>query len=62
MKKSEIYRLAQYTVIDCEDMRTCQKAEILRELIAQEDLALFCEKQEEEEKKTIRENQQYEAV
>lgn len=47
MKKSEIYRLAQYTIIDNQDMRTSQKAEILRELIAQEDLALFVEKQEE---------------
>ncbi len=48
MQKSEIYRLAQFSVLrDCV-LYQDQMLEILRELMKQEDLALFCEKQEEE--------------
>lgn len=48
MKKSEIYRLAQIAVQEHNCMNTRHKLEILRELMRQEDLALFCEQQEEE--------------
>ena len=50
MKKSVIYRLAQLAVLDSQCFNDSNKLEILRELIAQEDLALFVEKQEEEER------------
>lgn len=50
MKKSEIYRLAQGAVVTNTILGTCEKLAILRELFAQEDLAKFCEKQEEEKK------------
>lgn len=62
MKKSKMYKLAQGAVLTNEYLSIDDKLTILRELIAQEDLALFVEKQEEEEKKTIRENRQYETV
>lgn len=48
MKKSEIYRLAQFTVLRDGVLYPDQKLDILRELMKQEDLALFCEQQEEE--------------
>ena len=48
MKKSEIYRLAQVAVQEHNGLNTRYKLEILRELMRQEDLALFCEQQEEE--------------
>lgn len=48
MKKSEIYRLAQIAVQEHNCLYTRYKLEIIRELMKQEDLALFCEKQEEE--------------
>lgn len=47
MNKSEIYRIAQYAVLNCSSIGNKDKIDILRELIAQEDLALFVEKQEE---------------
>lgn len=50
MKKSEIYRLAQYAVINSPSMQAETKAEILRELMDKEDVALFVERQEEKEK------------
>lgn len=49
MKKSEIYMLAQGAVLTCDRLTIDQKRAILRELIEQEDLALFVEKREEEE-------------
>lgn len=48
MKKSEIYRLAEVAVIKS-DLPVCDKLEILRELIAKEDLERFCEEREEKE-------------
>lgn len=48
MKKSKIYRMAQGAVLTNEYLSIDDKLTILRELITQEDLALFVEKQEEE--------------
>ena len=48
MKKSEIYRLAQGAVVSNTFLDIHGKLEILRELIAQEDMNLFLEKEEEE--------------
>ena len=48
MKKSEIYRMTQGAVVTSNYLCVEQKLEILRELMNQEDLELFCEKQEEE--------------
>ena len=45
MKKSEIYNLAQCTVLNS-GLRNETKLEVLRELMSQEDLAIFCEEQE----------------
>lgn len=50
MKKSEIYRLAQGAVINYQSIDTAMKLEILRELMRQEDVALFCEEKEEKER------------
>lgn len=48
MKKSEMYKYAQCAVVDIANhLTTLTKLEILRELMAQEDLALFVESQEE---------------
>lgn len=48
MKKSVIFKLAQYAVLADNSLYAGDKLDVLRELIAQEDLALFVEKQEEE--------------
>lgn len=48
LKKSELYKYAQGAVVECDQLTIPTKLEILRELMAGEDLALFCEKQEEE--------------
>lgn len=48
MKKSEIYLKAQEAVLTDGTMCIREMLEILRELMRQEDLALFCEQQEEE--------------
>lgn len=53
MKKSTIYKFAQYAVINSASMVAETKAEILRELIHAEDLALFAEKREEEDKRKV---------
>lgn len=53
MKKSLIYKLAQVAVMNHDGLTDLNKLEIMRELIAQEDLALFVEKQEEEEQKAV---------
>ena len=50
MKKSEIYRGLQTTVLKDMDIPPCSKVEILRELFIQEDLAKFAEEQEGEGK------------
>ena len=51
MKKSEIYRLLQMTVI-AEEVQFGfeERLEVLRELFIQEDLAKFAEEQEEAQK------------
>jgi hypothetical protein len=49
MKKSDIYRLAQGAVVLNHDLCISDKLNILRELIAQEDLALYVEKKKEKE-------------
>lgn len=48
MKKREIYYLAQVAVVQM-DMNAKTKLEVLRELMAREDLEAFCEKQAEKE-------------
>lgn len=53
MKKSLIYKCAQHAVLETNGLSDSNKLEVLRELIAQEDLALFIEKQEEEEQKGV---------
>ena len=57
MKKSLIYKCAQVAVMNHVSFTDVNKLEILRELIAQEDLALFIEKQEEEEAKAVKLNE-----
>lgn len=48
MKKSEAYQLAQIAVISSQVISPENKIKILRVLIAQENLELFCEKTDEE--------------
>lgn len=50
MKKSEIYKVAQQAVVHATFLGIDKKLEILRELMDKEDVALFCEKKEAEEK------------
>lgn len=52
-KTSWIYRMAQMAVLESNSLTEFNKLEILRELIAQEDLALFAEKREEEEQEGV---------
>lgn len=47
-KKSELYLKAQYAVVNSLSMSHDEKIAILRLLMEQEDIALFCEKQEAE--------------
>lgn len=47
MKKSEIYKVAQVAVLRADKIGDCTKLDVLRELMAKEDIALFAEKQEE---------------
>ena len=50
MKTSEIYRQAQLAVVaGFSPVKDEQKLIVLRELMAKEDMALFCEKQKEKE-------------
>lgn len=49
MKKSEIYFLAQMAVLLSGEVNDTDKLLILRELISQEDLALYCERRDGEE-------------
>lgn len=48
MKKSEMYKLAQAAVMNCTNIKNCDRLEILRELMQKEDVALFVEEQEKE--------------
>lgn len=48
IKKSEIYHLAQIAVINAQTIAPESKIEIMRVLIEQENLELFCEGREEE--------------
>ena len=48
MKKSEAYHLAQIAVVQSPAISPENKLVILRHLIAEENLALFCEKREDE--------------
>lgn len=48
MKKSELYHLAQIAVITTATISVESKIEVLRELFDKEEVALFVEKQEEE--------------
>lgn len=50
MKKSEMYKLAQCAVINSNSILTDDKLEILRELMGKEDVALYTERKEEEER------------
>ena len=50
MKKSMAYKAAQYSVLADAGLCAGNKLEILRVLMEAEDLALFCEKQEEKER------------
>ena len=47
-KTSWMYKMAQVAVLESGSLTEFNKLEILRELIAKEDVALFVEKQEEE--------------
>lgn len=50
MKKSEIYHLAQVAVVDNLCLLSAeQKLEVLRELIAKQDMEAFCEREAEKE-------------
>lgn len=50
MKKSEMYRMAQGAVLTNTYLSIEDKLEILRELMGKEDVELFCEQREDEEK------------
>lgn len=52
MKKSGIYKAAQYSVLRDEGLPEYMKTEILRELMSAEDLELYREKKAEEEEAT----------
>lgn len=45
MKKSEVYHLTQIAVVQSPNISPENKLEILKILIDQENLALFCEKE-----------------
>ena len=60
MKKSEIYKYAQCAVLECPELHTTTKLDILRELMKDEDMELYTEKQEE--KKKAQEEKANEAV
>lgn len=52
-KTSWIYRMAQLAVLESSSLTEFNKLEVLRELIAKEDVALFVEEQEEKEQKGV---------
>lgn len=49
MKESEIYKLAQLSVLADDRLFSDQKLDILHELMNREDLAKLCERREAEE-------------
>ena len=49
MKKSEIFKYSQFAVLECNGITKCMKLEILRQLMAEEDLAKFTEDLEAKE-------------
>lgn len=49
MKKSVAYHLAQIAAVNSPHISPENKLEVLRVLMAAEDLAIFCEEQEEKE-------------
>lgn len=49
MKESAIFKMAQMAVLDYPRLNYDQKLEILRVLMSREDLAVYSEKQEEQE-------------
>lgn len=51
MNKSVAYKAAQYSVLANAGLCDSDKLEVLRVLMEAEDLALFCEKQEEKKQK-----------
>ena len=51
MKKSEIYKMAQYAVLNSTMIGNHEKLEILRELMEREDMELHFESNEEGESK-----------
>lgn len=50
MKDSEIYRILQELVVNTPGIETSDKCKMLRLLFEQEDLALYTESKEEQEK------------
>ena len=51
MKKSEIYKLAQIAVLDSNRLKPDAKLEVLRELMAKEDVEVFVENEAERKTK-----------
>ena len=49
MKKSEAYHLAQIAVVTTQTISPEAKVKVLRTLMEAEDMAVFCEKREEEQ-------------
>ena len=52
MKKSEAYKLAQIAVVSTATIAPESKVDILRVLIADENLALFCEREKNNEEES----------
>jgi hypothetical protein len=52
MKKSEAFRLAQYSVIKNQTIGTDEKLDVLKVLIAEEEMARFVEERAEKEKRS----------
>lgn len=53
MKKSEMYRLAQCGIVNSIMLSAEKKLEILRVLMEDEDLALYCEEQEAKQAQAV---------
>ena len=52
-EKSALYKMSQIAVLESNSLTEYTKLEILRELMEQEDVALFVEKREEEEQEGV---------
>ena len=50
MKKSELYQMAQFAVVNTPSISPENKLEILKELFDKEELFTYCEKTEEQRK------------